>query len=225
MLKKALNIFTYLFVGLISYIILFLLGAMICSIIPVNKEPDTSADVAIYIMTNGDHTDIVVPVKTACIDWSQEIKFENTIAKDTTAHYIAIGWGDKGFYLNTPTWAQLKFSVAFKAATGLSTSAIHATFYQGIREGDDCKKIMISNAQYTRLINFIQNSFKRDADGHVQNIKTDANYDNNDAFYEAHHRYNMFYTCNTWANNALKAAGQKAALWTPFDKGIFHQYR
>jgi TM2 domain-containing membrane protein YozV len=71
MLKKALNIFTYLFVGLISYIILFLLGAMICSIIPVNKEPDTSADVAIYIMTNGDHTDIVVPVKTACIDWSQ----------------------------------------------------------------------------------------------------------------------------------------------------------
>jgi uncharacterized protein (TIGR02117 family) len=225
MLKKALNIFTYLFVGLISYIILFLLGAMICSIIPVNKEPDTSADVAIYIMTNGDHTDIVVPVKTACIDWSQEIKFENTIAKDTTAHYIAIGWGDKGFYLNTPTWAQLKFSVAFKAATGLSTSAIHATFYQGIREGDDCKKIMISNAQYTRLINFIQNSFKRDADGHVQNIKTDANYDNNDAFYEAHRRYNMFYTCNTWANNALKAAGQKAALWTPFDKGIFHQYR
>jgi hypothetical protein len=34
----------------------------------------------------------------------------------------------------------------------------------------------------------------------------------------------MFHTCNTWANNGLKSCGQKAALWTPFDSGIFGQY-
>jgi len=35
----------------------------------------------------------------------------------------------------------------------------------------------------------------------------------------------LFHTCNTWANNALKACGQKASLWTPFDTGIFYHYQ
>ncbi|HXU27639.1 MAG TPA: DUF2459 domain-containing protein, partial [Bacteroidia bacterium] len=47
----------------------------------------------------------------------------------------------------------------------------------------------------------------------------------NDSFYEAVGVYGLFYTCNTWANNGLKYCGQKACLWTPFEKGIFYQYR
>jgi hypothetical protein len=37
--------------------------------------------------------------------------------------------------------------------------------------------------------------------------------------------YNLFHTCNTWTNDALKAGGQKACWWTPFDAGIFRQYQ
>jgi uncharacterized protein (TIGR02117 family) len=84
---------------------------------------------------------------------------------------------------------------------------------------------MISNDQYKRIVAFIDSSFKRDAAGNVINIKTNTNYDNNDAFYEAKRKYNLFYTCNTWANNVLKAGGQTACVWTPFDKGIFYHYR
>ena len=62
------------------------------------------------------------------IDWSQKFLYEDTVAKDSTLRYIAIGWGDKGFYLDTPTWADLKFSTAFKAAFWLGNSAIHTTF-------------------------------------------------------------------------------------------------
>ena len=35
------------------------------------------------------------------IDWSQKFPYEDTVAKDSTLRYIAIGWGDKGFYLDT----------------------------------------------------------------------------------------------------------------------------
>ena len=45
------------------------------------------------------------------------------------------------------------------------------------------------------------------------------------SFYEAKGSYSFFYTCNTWANNGLKAMGQKAALWTPSDFGIFQHYK
>lgn len=52
------------------------------------------------------------------MDWSQKIPFSQTKGKSTDFNYIAFGWGDKGFYLDTPTWADLKFSTAFKAAFG-----------------------------------------------------------------------------------------------------------
>jgi uncharacterized protein (TIGR02117 family) len=223
--KKIAKVILRLVLGFVAFILLYLLSAFLFSIWTVKKETTTSNDVAIYILTNGDHTDIVVPVKNGITDWSREISYENTVSGDTTGKYLAIGWGDKGFYLSTPTWADLKFSTAFKAAFALSTSAIHATYYQVMPENNDCKKIMISHEQYKRLVAFVDSSFKRDAEGKVINIKTNANYDKNDAFYEAKRKYNMFYTCNTWANNALKSCGQTACLWTPFDRGIFYHYR
>ena len=91
-------------------------------------------------------------------------------------------------------------------------------------ESASCKKIMISKSQYKRLIQYIQDSFKKDKADHFMVIKTTANYGNTDAFYEATGSYSMLHTCNTWANNGLKASGQKSCLWTAFDTGIFLKY-
>ncbi|WP_219127690.1 TIGR02117 family protein [Mucilaginibacter sp. 21P] len=209
----------------IGFIALYLIAAFGLSAIstPAENTSDTK-NVDIYILTNGVHTDVVVPVESDAADWSKKVEFKNVRKPDTTARLVAFGWGDKGFYLNTPTWAQLKFSVAFKAATGLSTSAIHATFYNNLTEDASCKKITLTKEQHKRLVAYISQSFKTDSAGNYIDIKTTANYGDTDAFYEAHRRYNLFYTCNTWANNALKACGQKACLWTPMDKPIFKKY-
>jgi len=193
--------------------------------ITVDREKTAGNDVQIYIKTNGVHTDLVVPVKNKQIDWAREIKFSNTRLKDTTMTFLAVGWGDKGFYLQTPTWAELKFSVAFKAAFGLSHTAMHTTFYRELAESETCKKISISQEQYSRLSNYILKSFQTDAGGHVKYINTRANYNDADAFYEANGSYSIFHTCNTWANEGLKISGQKCCLWTPFDNGIFRQYQ
>ena len=144
--------------------------------------------------------------------------------KISTAKYLAIGWGDRGFYLETPTWSDLKVSTALNAATGLSSSALHITFYKSLKEGIDCKKITIDSNEYKKLIVFINDSFQLN-NGNVTKIDTKAVYGNNDAFYEAKGSYSLFYTCNTWANQALKAANQKAALWTISDTGIFRHYK
>ena len=192
--------------------------------ISIAEEADALDEVSIYIMTNGVHTDIVVPTRTEQKDWSKEVKFSNIQSNDTTYQYLALGWGDKGFYLETPTWAELKPSIAFKAATGLSSTAIHATYYKEMTINSTCKKIEISKNQYARLINYINQSIQSDQDGHWINIKTNANYSQTDAFYEAKGSYSLFHTCNTWANNGLKECGQKHCYWTPFDTGIFLNY-
>lgn len=224
-MKKLLK-FTGLFLlGLIVFVGLYILAGLGLGRIGVAEEPNAKDEMSIYILTNGVHTDLVMPIKTTIIDWSEKVKFENTKSKRTDYNYLAIGWGDKGFYLDTPTWAELKFSTAFKAASGLSTAAIHTTYYRTVKEGDDCVKIDISKEQYQRLVNFIQKDFIKKNNGDLTLIETDAIYGDSDAFYDATGSYSLLTTCNSWTNRALKAAGQKASFWTPFDKGIFHQYQ
>jgi len=224
-IEKPLRLLGKLLLSIIALLLIYLIAALGLSRISLDGEAGASDDISIYIKTNGVHTDIVVPAKTALFDWTQSAKFSNIESKDTSYKYLAIGWGDKGFYLETPTWADLKFSVAFKAVTGLNTTALHATYYKNIKEGSSCRKIEISNDQYLRLIEYIDNYANKTASGNWVYIDTDANYRDSDAFYEAMGSYSMLHTCNTWANNALKYSGQKHSLWTPFDSGIFLNYK
>ncbi|MDR6370519.1 uncharacterized protein (TIGR02117 family) [Chryseobacterium bernardetii] len=214
-------------VGIIlGIVIIYVILGLLIPYIPVSAKDDgQKKEIPIYIYTNGVHTDIVMPVKNDLQDWSRKIPFANTKSQKTDYQYIGIGWGDKGFYLDTPTWADLKFSTAIKAAFWLSDSAMHCTYYNTMKEGDDCKMIMISRNQYQNLVKFVEDKFDRDQNGNFMLIPTNAVYGDNDAFYDAKGTYSFLYTCNTWSNNALKAAGQKAALWTPSDFGIFQHYK
>lgn len=211
---------------ILGLIVLYVILALTLPYIEIPKKATTEkANIPIYIYTNGVHTDLVVPVKTAQIDWSQKIPYQNTKSKQENFKYLGIGWGDKGFYLDTPTWSQLKFSTAFYAAFWLGESAMHCTYYHEIKEGKDAKKIMLTENQYTDLIKFIDSKFDKNSTGNIILIPTNAVYGENDAFYEAQGSYSFINTCNTWTNDGLKAAGQKAAFWTPTDFGIFQHYK
>ena len=223
-MKKFFRTFLKTVLFLIGLIFIYGLAVVIFPLFSVNYNTEQKEEIAIYILTNGVHTDIVCPIKNDSLDWSEIVPFEDTLSGRTDFEYVAFGWGDKGFYLDTPTWADLKFSTAFKAAFWLGDSAMHITFYDNMKEGEDCKKIMISKENYALLVDYIKNSFDYET-GKTMFVPTDMVYGKNDAFYDATRSYNLFFTCNTWANSALKKSNQKAALWTATDKGIFRQYK
>lgn len=222
-MKKLLKIFAYFILSIIVYIIVMLL----VSLIPVNKNAQANqkkSDLEIYISSNGVHTDLVVPYKTIYKDWSTTIPAIN-VNKDTLiCNYLSVGWGDKGFYLDIEEWADLDFRTAFNAAFGLSESAMHVTFLKSIKENDQVKKIKISPENYKKLITYIETKFATDTKGNYVLIP-DASYFTNDVFYDAKGRYSFYYTCNTWANQGLKQANLKAALWTLHEGGIFYHYK
>lgn len=221
--KRILRFTLRFVVCIVAFIALYLVAVFLLYRIPVNSHPAQGGDIPIYINSNGVHTDIVVPLKNEVKDWTKDILFTQTVAQDTVANFVAFGWGDKGFYLDTPEWSDLKASTAFKAAFYLGSSAMHTRFYKSLKEDAECKKIMITRDDYAGLVKYIEESFELDNAQKVQWISGHS-YGKFDAFYEAQGRYSLFYTCNTWANQALKAGNQKAALWTPYDKGIFYQY-
>lgn len=223
MLKKLFRYTKRFLITLIVIIAVYILATFIGSVIPVNSSAAKQGDITIYINSNGVHTDIVVPVKNNIKDWTTVVPYSHTKANDSLARYIAFGWGDRAFYLETPQWSDLKASTAFNAAFHLGTSAMHTRFYRTLQEDEECIKLKISKSDYKKLVAYIEDSF---AYSENQKIKWIANcsYNNYDAFYQAKGKYSLFYTCNTWANNALKAANQKAALWTLYDKGILYHY-
>src|SRR5688572_19403271 len=71
--------------------------------------------IEIYILTNGVHTDLVLPLQNQFMDWNKFVNPASTISSNTSVRYVSFGWGDKGFYLRTKTWGDLKFSIAFNA--------------------------------------------------------------------------------------------------------------
>lgn len=222
-LKTTLKFTLRFFIGIIAFAALYILAALGLSHITVNDTPAPSDDVEVFINSNGVHTDIVVPIKNEVKDWSGDILYTHTKSKDSVMKYVAFGWGDKGFYLDTPQWSDLKASTAVKAAFYMGATAMHTRFYKDMKLDDECVRITISKKDYEDLVKFINNSFQLDEGKKIRWI-ANRSYGQYDAFYEANGKYSLFYTCNTWANNALKSAHQKAALWTPYDKGIFCHY-
>ena len=84
---------------------LYLLAAVIGSLVPVNRgwtEPATGT--TIYIADNGIHADIIMPVNAQGLDWRPLIRPSDFASPDPNSDWIAFGSGEQRVYLNTPTW-------------------------------------------------------------------------------------------------------------------------
>jgi len=196
--------------------------SLILSIIPVNRDVESKNEIDIYIKSNGVHLDIVLPLKNEIKDWTTDVRIDNNIIH--SVNFIGFGLGDKGFYLNTPEWSDLTVKTTFNAVFVNSPSAIHIDYYKELDTNVNCRLISVSAEQFQTVVDFIENSFKRDDNGKLVQIQG-FQYNRYDCFYEASPSFNLFFTCNTWTNKCLKSAGLKACLWTPFDKGTLYHYR
>lgn len=174
----------------------------------------------VWLVSNGVHVDVVLPTHTDFIDWRAYIAPEHTLRNDPTLPLIAFGWGDQGFYLNTPEWKDLRPGVAFRAAFGLSTSAMHTTYIHRPVPSERAHRFQVSREQYVNVVDYVLSGFAMGADGQPDLIDHSVRYNDRDAFYEGAGRYSMFTTCNSWTNSGLKAAGLPSCVWTPFEGGL-----
>ncbi len=208
------------FLKVIGYILLipivYILVSLVLTYIPVSeKTEDASKEHTIYLTSNGVHTDIVLP-KNLIIP--KLLKGQKYHFKE---QFFAFGWGEENFYINTPTWGDLTFSTAFRAAFLKSKTLVHVTRYRTKR--DKWIAVPVTSSQLQKLNDYILASFKEDEKG-KQLIEGATYTPNRDNFYRAHGNYMFYKTCNTWANTALKESDMKASLWTPFDFGVLRWY-
>ncbi|WP_231420366.1 TIGR02117 family protein [Sphingomonas sp. Leaf205] len=189
----------------------YAMAGLVGGSIPSNRDWRAPVEgVHIFVESNGVHTGIIVPKVAAGVDWrgvarAGDLRDPRYGAFD----HVAFGWGEKTFYLETPTWADVKLRTVVGAAFGSDRTLMHVDHLPRPRAGDGAREIVVTPAQYRRLAAYIRASFR---DGGAR-YRGYAGYD---AFYEANGQYSAVRTCNAWTGDALRFAGVKVGAWTPF---------
>jgi uncharacterized protein (TIGR02117 family) len=192
----------------------YALAAVAGSAIPVNSGwKQAAAGVRVYVIDNGVHTDLVLPVAAEGVDWRELVKPEDLADPAQAARsHLAFGWGDRDFYLNTPSWSQVKPGRVVSALVGAGRTVLHVAHIPEPGAGPHMRSVMLSPDAYRRLAAYVRATFAGGASVH--------GYGGNDAFYEAKGGYSAIHTCNQWTAGALRAAGVRMGVWTPFTFGV-----
>lgn len=193
----------------------FLISYLLTSI-TINKSDNQSENTKeIYLSTNGVHLDIIMPNENLSEELLKDLKFSNN------DQYLAFGWGDENFYLNTPTWKELTFGNAFRAMFLKSSTLMHLTRYK--KKRSSWTPVKLSADELKKINSHISSSFDKNSTGE-KILFPGKGYNSNDDFYKAIGSYSCLKTCNSWVNTGFKKSGLKACLWTPFDFGLIEKY-
>lgn len=198
--------------GLLLVVLLLVLGTVVPRPFFADEANDAK-EREILLLSNPIHTDIALPVDDDLRRVFAELQEGGIAVNHPAAATLVFGWGGRSFYIQTPTWADLKPMPVLRSFT-LDSSVMHVDV-TGDFPADlaGVKRLRISEAGYQRLIAGISASFVRQ-DGRVQLVPGVA-YGLTDAFFEANGWFNALAGCNTWSAAMLRQAGIRTGWWTP----------
>ena len=219
--RRAIRILVRLLLALIAVPVTYFVAAAILGAIPANvawREPERG--VQLYVRTNGVHTWILMPKVTPIMDWRPYAPPGHLRdPRYGRGDYIAVGYGNREFYLNTPTWADLTVRRAFYAAFGGGPPLLHVEHDYRPRPTEYTRPLRVTPGQYRRLVDFVRARFRLDRQGRTIPL-LGRGYNDWDMFYEANGGYSFVLTCNEWTGRALRHAGVRTGLWTPFSQSV-----
>lgn len=194
-------------------------SAAIGSAIPVNAGwKQAEAGIRIYVADNGIHTDLVLPMVSPEADWRPLLDGKALADPNYARHsHVMVGWGDRDFYLNTPTWADVSPIRVARAIFGSDTTVVHAVHVPMPGADPHIRAIMLTPDEYRRLVAFVRGSFAIRADGSAEGVR---GYGRSDAFYTGRGTYSALNSCNNWIGSALRTAGVRMGAWTPMPFGV-----
>jgi uncharacterized protein (TIGR02117 family) len=214
MLRLVWRLLRGLVVTLVMVVASYAVASVVGSSISVNgnwRQAETG--VPIYVIDNGVHTDLVLPVMAEGVDWHGLLR-PGDLADPAqgAASHVAFGWGDRDFYLSTPSWAKMAVGRALSALAGQGRTVLHVAHIAEPRAGGAVRVVVLRREEYRRLAAYVLGTFASRASVH--------GYGGNDAFYEARGGYSAIWTCNQWTGGALRRAGVRMGAWTPFTFGV-----
>jgi uncharacterized protein (TIGR02117 family) len=207
-------------VCLIFLYLVYAVGMLFLSV--SGKEATTEAKIEIYVHSNGFHTDIMVPAYDTLTSahWMDRFHEQGLDTHFADCRYIAFGWGNKDFYIESFDKSFPSLATTLKAIFIPDDALMHVEFMDHIpAESARTAKICLTGEQYFRLCNYISSYFTSETGSGKWEFYI-AGYGPDDFFYKANGRYHMFHTCNDWTNDGLRVAGATHTCKAPFAENI-----
>jgi uncharacterized protein (TIGR02117 family) len=215
------NVLKYIRITLIGFLLVVVCYATCYFFMPYwsngFKSNQDHEGIEIYLVRSGVHTDVVMPLYHSTQDWTKV--FTQSSPLDSTLDHIAVGWGHKAFYMETPTWSDLTVKNAVSATFGFGASAAHVRTIAKPSNDPSCRTMIVNERQYQSLTSYIKATVcAQDSAAIAIPLLAQPH----DLYYEAQGSYHALRTCNTWIADALIAAEQSGPIWTASTEGLFN---
>lgn len=177
----------------------------------------------IYVTGDWVHTNFVVPIQSDEFDWRLHLPMTQVGKEQRHDYqYLVFGWGDRDFYLNTPTLADVRLPRIFQAFWGSKASVLHVQAWRSLPDpattSIHCLKL--TPTHYLQLMNFLDRSFQRDQQGNK--IFVSDGHRPYSSFFAAKGRYSLFRTCNVWTAEGLRSAEVNTPVWAGLAPAVLH---
>jgi len=184
---------------------------------PVNRHfaesaAETPGTVEIIVADNGVHTSIAVPLRNADMDWTRIFPPSETANPWRPYTHVAISWGERAVFLDTPTWGDLSALTVLRVMSVGGDALYHAEHWVRPAPSPQFRPVRISRAQYRALVR----ALLRDLPERTPDRAVYPGYTDQDVFYDARGTYTVYKTCNEWTGETLRMAGIEMGAWTPF---------
>ncbi|WP_052161251.1 TIGR02117 family protein [Hoeflea sp. BAL378] len=177
-------------------------------------EPSQPATRTVLVLSSAIHTDLALPASPDIVERFGFMAGDGLDPGQPGVAYVLAGWGSRAFYIETPTWSELKPGPLFKALT-LDRSVMHIGLGGDIDPAHpSVTELELDEASFEALVRAVLASFSLDGGGR-RIVVPDSSYGEYDLFYEAEGSFNALAGCNVWTAAVLRQAGLTTGWWTP----------
>jgi uncharacterized protein (TIGR02117 family) len=185
---------------------------LLLSALPLGTPSPVAGGTKIHVVSNGWHVSLVLPVG----DWPRDLAHGPYRVDVSQARLVAFGWGERRFYMDTRTFADIDFATGLRALAWNADTVVHATFLDAVDEAHPrVRTLIVSQAQLDALNAHVRESFAAATPEPVGDGFGPA-----DAFFRARGVYSPIATCNEWVGAALRNAGIPIGAWTPLSQSL-----
>ena len=151
--------------AIVAVAALYLIAAVIGSLVPRNADwQEPRQGILIFLRTNGVHADIVLPASAAGLDLYRLVPPADIRDPEKADGWIAFGWGQREFYIETPRWADLTVRSALRSVLG-GDALMHVEHLGRPSVSGAMRSIRLDPASYRRLVASVACDFVREESG------------------------------------------------------------
>lgn len=149
------------------------------------------------------HLNFLIPAHLVSPGWRSEFNL------DQSTRYLSIGWGERNFYIASPTEPMPTLTLGIRALLLPNPSVIRVRQLHTLPPNHRC--VPVSGAALQEVMQFIHRSFERSPQGQIIPIARNSRL--RAQFYAARGTYSLVNNSNSWMIEGLEIAGVDVPEW------------